>query len=605
MMRISTLALLLVVFLCLAAHAQRYDYVASSGTFTPITSATALDEIEADDVISSSFIPLGFTFNYFGTNYTQVRVSSNGFISFESPGSLSFNGIADGTASNLIAPLWDDLSGTGGQASYVTTGTGPNRVFTMEWLNWRWDYTALAAGISFQVKMYEGTNKIEFIYRQEAGALVSPDASIGLVGGTAPLFYSLDGSSSSALLAPAGVDIISTKPATGQVFAFTPSATPFTAPATQATNVNASGSGNNMSLNWTNGNGTYRAVFMKQTSSTTETVAPVDGTFYSPSSTFGNGSQVGTSGWYCVANLAGTFTTASINNLDNGFPYRIQVVEYNGLAGTQRYLSASATNNPVNFTTPVVTPTVSSSVQVLRTAATEVSISINNGNGARRAVFVRAGNSGTAPAVNSITYTANTLFGSGTQIGTTGWYCVFNGINAPSELIITGLAGNTDYRIHALDYNGANTTENYFISQITDNPAQLTTFVNVSVPTYTFSATAGTFTPISGGTDLNVIEEDEAQSGAVPIGFTFRHAGVAFTQLYASSNGFISFNPYSTGDFVNDLTAFVRRPLIAPLWDDLNGNTGQASYATTGTAPNRVFTLEWLNWKWSYFATAA
>ncbi len=41
--------------------------------------------------------------------------------------------------------------------------------------------------------------------------------------------------------------------------------------------------------------------------------------------------------------------------------------------------------------------------------------------------------------------------------------------------------------------------------------------------------------------------------------------------------------------------------MVAPLWDDLSGAvTGAASYLTTGIPGSRVFTFEWLNWKWNH-----
>src|ERR1044071_281185 len=70
---------------------------------------------------------------------------------------------------------------------------------------------------------------------------------------------------------------------------------------------------------------------------------------------------------------------------------------------------------------------------------------------------------------------------------------------------------------------------------------------------------------------------DEVISNPYPIGFTFNYGGVNYTQFVISSNGWMSFNTscfYMDG--VNLLagsasqTANNERPIIAPLWDDLD-----------------------------------
>lgn len=216
--------------------ANNYSFVASTGLFTALSGGTPVAAIQADDIISGA-LPIGFTFKYCGTDYTNVYASSNGF--------LSFNSAATSTATNnltspaaailpLIAPLWDDLHGaTTGTASYLTTGSSPNRVFTFEWLNWRWDYSATAAVISFQVKLYESSGKIEFVYRQEAAPYndngYTYGASIGLAGLASGAFLSLDNTSASPTASSTTeTSNIKIKPATNQVYAFNPPTAPLT-----------------------------------------------------------------------------------------------------------------------------------------------------------------------------------------------------------------------------------------------------------------------------------------------------------------------------------------------------------------------------------------
>ena len=239
------LAVLFVVVLCLGARPGRaqdvstYQFAASSGTFVPITAATGATTIAllAQDNAVSQQIALPFPFYYGGTLMPSLTATSEGYLDFTS-NRFSYNTNNFGGNGRYVAPLWDDLSGAGGTASYVVSGTAPNRVFVFQWLNWRWNNTSTAANISFQARLYEGSNVIQFVYRPEAGAFSSANASatIGLdgagfyggSGGNFRNYISLADASASPALAsnlyPAGASVngINTRPAAGQTYTFTP-----------------------------------------------------------------------------------------------------------------------------------------------------------------------------------------------------------------------------------------------------------------------------------------------------------------------------------------------------------------------------------------------
>ena len=169
----------------------------TTGGLAALVGATAVPSIKADDAISGA-IPIGFTFTYNGNNYTNVYASSNGFLSFNSAATSSpTNNLTSPAASllPLLAPLWDDLDGTTATAaaSYLTTGVAGSRIFTFEWLNWEWGAAANTPVISFQVKLYEANGRVEFIYRNDAGAVntTSGGASVGVTGNVAGDFLSL------------------------------------------------------------------------------------------------------------------------------------------------------------------------------------------------------------------------------------------------------------------------------------------------------------------------------------------------------------------------------------------------------------------------------
>jgi hypothetical protein len=135
-----------------------------------------------------SDVPIGFDFNYLGNDYTQARLNTNGWLSLNltGPDSTSMNNLKffnTDQPGTVLAPWWDDLNADGSsQISYLTEGSSPNRVFTAEWKNVLAYSTNATARLNFQVKLYEGTNIIEFCYGDATAGTHSTaeSASIGL-----------------------------------------------------------------------------------------------------------------------------------------------------------------------------------------------------------------------------------------------------------------------------------------------------------------------------------------------------------------------------------------------------------------------------------------
>lgn len=217
------------------AQVSAYSFSHSVGTYTETTGAATLLPLVRADTYMSPAQNIGFTFNYAGTDYTQFKMSSNGFISLNMTGtsSLTTNDLsaANATSRPIIAPLWDDLDGatpTTSVAAYEVTGTAPNRVLTVEWRNWEWNWNSGATPvISFQLKLYETTNVIDFVYRQEATAVASGSATIGIgaaTGSGAGSYLSVSNVTTPAVSSSTSTNNINTKPATGQIFTFAPPA---------------------------------------------------------------------------------------------------------------------------------------------------------------------------------------------------------------------------------------------------------------------------------------------------------------------------------------------------------------------------------------------
>lgn len=137
-------------------------------------------------------------------------------------------------------------------------------------------------------------------------------------------------------------------------------------------------------VSWTSGNGTYRIATARAAS--TNSYLPVDGTIYGSSSSYGSGSLVGSA--YVVYNSSGNNVT--ITNLSPGTTYAVSLFEYNGLSGSNNYLtSAYAT---VTFTTPATEPTVApTALTFTNVTGTSMTVSWTNGDGSNRLVGIKEG----------------------------------------------------------------------------------------------------------------------------------------------------------------------------------------------------------------------
>ncbi|MFN5215228.1 MAG: hypothetical protein ACK5DY_11480, partial [Bacteroidota bacterium] len=113
---IGSLLSFLTLFLFTICNAQvsNYQFFQLSGTYTPITGGTLIN----DGILSQSRqfdddeienIPLGFTFTYNGANYTTVNLSSNGFLTFN-PIITTYSPISSSAPNRVISAMGADLA---------------------------------------------------------------------------------------------------------------------------------------------------------------------------------------------------------------------------------------------------------------------------------------------------------------------------------------------------------------------------------------------------------------------------------------------------------------------------------------------------------------
>jgi hypothetical protein len=172
-------------------------------SYTLATGQTGFEDISTTGTIAATVsacddcgetLPIGFTFNYLGTDYTDVWVCSNGFVQFGGGNSNALGNVAipnAGVPNNFIAALWDDLNpGAAGDVYYQLSGAPGSQQLIVSWQNVpQFNNTD---NNSFQIVLHEGTSRIELRYGAISNEATAGDYTIGfedasgLSGGSVP-----------------------------------------------------------------------------------------------------------------------------------------------------------------------------------------------------------------------------------------------------------------------------------------------------------------------------------------------------------------------------------------------------------------------------------
>ena len=135
-------------------------------------------------------VPLGFTYNFQGSTYNNITISSNGIAKFENPPTTNIEGHNKKLSSinsydDSLALFWDNLNPRlntlpGAGVFYKTLGTAPHRSFLLS-------YNSVPHGsdsdsrINAQLLIEEGSSDILYCYGYLGGAYHSGDsATVGV-----------------------------------------------------------------------------------------------------------------------------------------------------------------------------------------------------------------------------------------------------------------------------------------------------------------------------------------------------------------------------------------------------------------------------------------
>ena len=124
-----------------------------------------------DDDALSGTLPLPFAFPFYGTERSEITVSSNGMIGFGPTEYLDdpTNAALPSTAppNDLLALWWDDLDpSTAGFVRFGSDGSAPNRRVIISWVGVPHYYGSLANTYTFQALLEEATGDMVLQYQE-------------------------------------------------------------------------------------------------------------------------------------------------------------------------------------------------------------------------------------------------------------------------------------------------------------------------------------------------------------------------------------------------------------------------------------------------------
>lgn len=120
---------------------------------------------------------------------------------------------------------------------------------------------------------------------------------------------------------------------------------------------------------------------------------------------------------------------------------------------------------------------------------------------------------------------------------------------------------------------------------------------------YTFTPLSQSYVPVTGGTVHGTSTNDDQQFLNIPIGFFIAYNGSSYNTVGISANGYIWFGPSApaTTNYTPISSASVATAFVCAFARNLESRSaaggGELRTRLTGTAPTRIFTIQWKNYQ--------
>lgn len=164
-----------------------YTFSGTTGSPTLLTAAYTEHTTGITDNATYQNIPIGFNFDFNCNSYTSVSICNDGWIAMGATISQSYTPLSSGSSNNVIAVLAADLQGMAtGSLRSKTSGSAPNRTFTVEWQHYQ-EYGG-TGDYTFQIVLNETTNIIQCYWVTNTADGLATTYQVGLRGSSSSDF---------------------------------------------------------------------------------------------------------------------------------------------------------------------------------------------------------------------------------------------------------------------------------------------------------------------------------------------------------------------------------------------------------------------------------
>jgi hypothetical protein len=187
---LAVLLLLIFGYCNSLADINIYQFSQESGTYSSFTDGDMLedsdDEYDGDDKYWEE-VEIGFDFEFYGETFSYVGINSNGFVQlgdYTSDYAYVTWPLSDTDFQYTLIGFNNDLQPQSDGSSDIQVkllGSSPNRVFVIQWTNFRicgYDDHSL----NFQIRLLENGNKVQYVYGEITVAEYQYDTQVGLRG---------------------------------------------------------------------------------------------------------------------------------------------------------------------------------------------------------------------------------------------------------------------------------------------------------------------------------------------------------------------------------------------------------------------------------------
>lgn len=151
-------------------------------------------------------------------------------------------------------------------------------------------------------------------------------------------------------------------------------------------------------------------------------------------------------------------STMAVTGLPAATNLRVKITMVNNSANERWVIDSVIVSGNGAATEPT---TQATAVNFSSVGASQFTVNWTNGDGGARVVLMKSGSAVDASPADEASYTANTVFGSGQELGT-GNFVVYS--NTGNNVTVTGLSASTTYHVSVFEYNGSGSGSNFLLT---------------------------------------------------------------------------------------------------------------------------------------------